>query len=153
MILKNLALSASLLASIAGSALFATSVTANTGVNEKCGKYECDKPPGLGEQCCPFSDERLKNDIQALRDPLAKLLELRGVSYSYKNDGTKDIGLIAQDVEKVYPELIHEKDGFKQLDYQKLVAPLIESVRTLNQRIVVLEAQAKPATEHAHHAH
>ncbi|TWC06661.1 MULTISPECIES: tail fiber domain-containing protein [unclassified Pseudomonas] len=103
---------------------------------------------GIGNRCCPFSDERLKQNIQPLQGATEKLLELHGVSYEFKRDGKKDVGLLAQDVEKVYPELVVEKEGYKQLDYEKLTAPLIEAVRELNGRIANLEA--KTAAKHTH---
>lgn len=70
------------------------------------------------------------------------------MSYEFKVGGKKDVGLLAQDVEKVYPELIVKNGKYKQLDYQKLVAPLIEAVRELNGRIAVLDA--RDAAKHAH---
>ncbi|PKH24509.1 hypothetical protein CIG19_08585 [Enterobacterales bacterium CwR94] len=82
-----------------------------------------------GAICCPFSDITLKENVKPLEDPLQKILQLKGVSYTWKKDGTADIGLIAQNVEKVFPQLVKEKDGLKQIDYQKLVSPLIEAIR------------------------
>ena len=71
-------------------------------------------------------------------------MKIQGVSFEWKNGGRKDIGVVAQEVAKVYPELTRTKDGLMQVDYDKLVAPLIESIRELNQRIQTLEkAQAK----------
>lgn len=103
--------------------------------------------PGFGDiggECCPFSDESLKTNVLPLRSATEQLLKIHGVSFEWKQDQRKDIGVVAQDVEKVYPELTRKKDGLMQVDYDKLVAPLIESVRELNARIAVLEkAQAR----------
>lgn len=93
--------------------------------------------------CCPFSDSSLKESPAQLSNATAQLLELKGVEFTWKETKQKDIGLIAQDVQAVYPQLVHEKEGLLTVDYQKLVAPLIESTRELNQRIEALEkAQA-----------
>lgn len=94
----------------------------------------------LGAKCCPFSDENLKENIQPLEGSLDKILQLNGVSYTWKESKEKDIGLIAQNVEKVYPELVKTKDDVKQVDYQKLVGPLIEAIREQQKEINALKA-------------
>jgi hypothetical protein len=98
----------------------------------------------LGSGCCPFSDMSLKEAVKPLGHATDQLTQLKGVQFTWKDSGREDIGLIAQDVQKVYPQVVHEKQGLLTVDYQKLVAPLIESVRELNARIEVLEkAQAR----------
>lgn len=103
--------------------------------------------PGFGDigaECCPWSDESLKTKVVPLKSATQQLLKIQGVTFEWKNGGRKDIGVVAQDVAKVYPQLTRTQDGLMQVDYNKLVAPLIESIRELNQRIDVLEkAQAK----------
>ncbi|MGX5079596.1 tail fiber domain-containing protein [Enterobacter mori] len=90
---------------------------------------------GIGGLCCPFSDQKLKENVKPLNDSLEKVLKLNGKSYNWKDTGNADIGLIAQDVESVYPEIVSERDGYKQVDYDKLVAPLIESIREQQKQI------------------
>ncbi|MCM2351211.1 MAG: tail fiber domain-containing protein [Bacteriovoracaceae bacterium] len=85
------------------------------------------------------SDLRLKKKISPLENSLDKLLELNGVSYYWKNQNNpeKQIGLIAQDVEKVFPEAVKKsEDGLLSVGYQNLVAPIIEALRELNQKII-----------------
>ncbi|MHA6672053.1 tail fiber domain-containing protein [Enterobacter mori] len=94
----------------------------------------------LGAKCCPFSDENLKEDIRPLKGSLDKILQLEGVSYTWKESKSEDVGLIAQNVETVYPELVKTEDGKKQVDYQKLVAPLIEALREQQNEIKTLKA-------------
>lgn len=65
----------------------------------------------LGAKCCPFSDETLKEEIRPLEGSLDKILQLEGVSYTWKENKSQDVGLIAQNVEKVYPELVKTEDG------------------------------------------
>lgn len=97
----------------------------------------------VGQPCCPFSDESLKKQVQPLTGSTEQVLKLQGSKFVWKADGREDIGLIAQNVKQVYPQLVHEKQGLLTVDYEKLVAPLIESVRELNARIEVLEKAQK----------
>ncbi len=87
------------------------------------------------------SDERLKKNIQTLQNPLNRLKQLRGVRYNWKEPEKysvgSQIGVIAQEVEKHYPELVQtDSKGFKSVDYTKLTAILIEGVKQ-QQKIIV----------------
>ena len=80
------------------------------------------------------SDGRLKKDIQPLTHALDAILKLQGKTYRWKEDTTfankKDIGLVAQEVEKVFPELVAENEqGYKGIAYSKLTAVLIEAMK------------------------
>ncbi|NYZ70141.1 tail fiber domain-containing protein, partial [Endozoicomonas sp. SM1973] len=55
-----------------------------------------------------FSDIRLKENPVRIDNSLEKVSKLKGVSFVWKKDNKKDIGVIAQDVEKVFPELVHD---------------------------------------------
>jgi hypothetical protein len=96
------------------------------------------------------SDERLKNNVQNLENGLNIIEQLRPVSYTWnENMGRKgnDFGLIAQEVEKILPELISETDlifqdneeTYKTLSYERLVPFLIQSIQELNDKIKKLE--------------
>lgn len=82
-----------------------------------------------------ISDERLKKNIKKLdsKSALDKIMKLDGVSFdwiSQEVDSGTEIGLIAQNVEEVFPELVRtNSDGFKSVEYGNLVAPLIEAVK------------------------
>jgi hypothetical protein len=95
--------------------------------------------------CTSSSDARLKQEIQPLTDGLESILKLRGVSYYWKDPkkfgDSRQIGLIAQELEKVYPEVVltDSSTGFKSVAYDHLVAPLIESVKTLYNRLLGVE--------------
>ncbi len=86
------------------------------------------------------SDATLKENISTLDDPLAKVMGIRGTEYDWK-EGNKnysghDIGVIAQDVEKVLPEAVSTKpDGTKGVHYNKLIPLLIEAVKDLSQQV------------------
>ena len=100
-----------------------------------------DFPPGW--PCCPFSDAQLKTNVKPLTNSTDTLLRIQGVSFDWKEGGRKDIGVIAQNVQKVYPQLVREDNNQLRVDYEKLVAPLIESVREMDARIKQLEAAQK----------
>lgn len=98
----------------------------------------------------PCSDKRLKRNIEPLDDSLNKVLELRGVSYEWRSDefpemgfteGTQ-IGLIAQEVETIIPELVSTKDnGYKALSYEKLGAVLVEAIK--EQQTIIAELKTE----------
>lgn len=81
------------------------------------------------------SDRRLKTDITPLPDALARVSQLNGVSFHWKDKHrtqAEQVGVIAQDVEKVYPQLVtRDASGTLSVQYASLVAPLIESVKQL----------------------
>ena len=87
-----------------------------------------------------FSDERLKDNIQTLEQGLDKIEQLRGVTYT--KDGEKNIGVIAQEVEKILPEIVVTGDTeqkLKSVDYSRITAVLIEAVKDLSARVKELE--------------
>ena len=104
-----------------------------------------------GQTSC--SDLRLKKDIKPLKSALSTLGKLQGKSYRWKDNNEPDIGLIAQELEKVIPELVKTDDkGYKSIVYQKLTAVLIEAVKEqqqeinhLSDRIALLEGIPKVA--------
>ena len=87
-----------------------------------------------------FSDERLKDNIETLEDGLAKVEQLRGVTYT--RDDREEIGVIAQEVEKILPEIVltaYDEMGTKSVDYSRITAVLIEAVKELSVRVKELE--------------
>ena len=87
-----------------------------------------------------FSDARLKDNIETLEDGLAKVEQLRGVTYT--RDEKESIGVIAQEVEKIIPEIVLTADdemGTKSVDYSRITAVLIEAVKELSARVKELE--------------
>jgi len=87
-----------------------------------------------------YSDERLKDNIETLTDGLDKVEQLRGVTYT-RNE-KENIGVIAQEVEKIIPEIVLTADdemGTKSVDYSRLTAVLIEAVKDLSARVKELE--------------
>ena len=89
------------------------------------------------------SDARLKANIVSLGSTLSKLLQIDGKSYTMKKDGSEKqkIGLLAQDIEKVFPELVSESHGVKSVNYQGLVPVLINALK--EQDAMMKEQQAE----------
>ncbi|WP_413295217.1 tail fiber domain-containing protein [Bdellovibrio sp. HCB185ZH] len=90
------------------------------------------------------SDVRLKKDIHEIPDALKKIEQLRGVTYHWK-DPSKDpvlqFGVIAQEVESVYPELVRtDNEGTKSVNYLGFIAPIINALKELNQKFNVSSA-------------
>jgi hypothetical protein len=76
------------------------------------------------------SDRRLKKEITPLELSVQRIQQLQGVSFKWKTNNQENIGLIAQDVEKIIPEVVVTDDkGYKAVAYQNLVALLIEGVK------------------------
>jgi hypothetical protein len=85
------------------------------------------------------SDARLKSNVETLHDALADVQRLRGVRFTWKKDGRSSIGLIAQEVEKVFPELVSTgANGFKAVDYANLVGVLVEAMKQVSARQTAL---------------
>jgi len=87
------------------------------------------------------SDERLKDDIQPIKNPLDKINQISGNGFVWNEDKQdiykgKDYGVIAQEIEKVLPELVRENEwGYKAVKYDKLVSLLIEGIKELSTEV------------------
>jgi hypothetical protein len=83
------------------------------------------------------SDARLKANIISLGSTLAKLLQIDGKTYTMKKDENKKqkIGVLAQDIEKVFPELVSESNGVKSVNYQGLVPVLINALKEQDKKL------------------
>jgi hypothetical protein len=90
------------------------------------------------------SDRRMKENIAPLRNSLDGIKSLNGYSFTMKSDpdGKVEYGLIAQEVEPEFPELVITKhDGLKSLNYTGLIAPIIESIKEQQKQIDELRAE------------
>ena len=99
-----------------------------------------------------ISDKRLKTDIQPISQSLDKILKLKPKNFSWIENNEKDTGFIAQDVEKVIPEVVQETKGFVSIDsnekedtkyktisYSKLTIYLVDAIKELTKRVEDLE--------------
>ena len=91
------------------------------------------------------SDERLKNNIQPIENALDKINKLGGYTFEWNEELQKarsgnDIGVIAQEVDSVFPQIVARRDnGFLAVDYEKLVPVLIEAIKELSAKVTELE--------------
>ena len=91
------------------------------------------------------SDKRLKDNIKPIENALDKVNKISGVTFewnekSHKETGKKDVGVIAQEIEAILPELVDNRsNGYKAVDYPKLTALLIEAVKDLSNQVKELK--------------
>ena len=86
-----------------------------------------------------FSDRNLKEEISTISEALEKVSKMRGVQYTMINTGQKGIGVIAQEVAEVFPEIVFDNNGVLSVDYGNIVGVLIEAVKELSARLESLE--------------
>lgn len=87
-----------------------------------------------------LSDVRFKTNIRTIDDALSRVTRMRGVTYTL--GGRRGVGVIAQEMEKVRPEVVgRDEDGFMYVSYSHLVGDLIEAVKELSDRLDKLESR------------
>ncbi len=91
------------------------------------------------------SDRRLKNEITPISEPLQKINQIGGYSFTWNEEKQniykgKDYGVIAQEIEEILPELVGTREnGFKAVKYDKLVSLLIEGIKDLSKQVEELK--------------
>jgi len=101
-----------------------------------------------GQITSPFfyseSDATLKEDVKPIDNALDKVLKLFGVRFSWKSNKQKSIGVLAQDVEKIIPEIVSKNiNGKKSVSYDSLIPILIEAIKEQQQQINELRKKIK----------
>ena len=127
------------------------STSKTTGALIVTGGAGIAKTLNVGEDVVAYasSDERYKDLITPIENPNEKIKLLSGNTFVWNDKhevfkGKKDIGVIAQEVEKVLPEIVETRDnGYKAVKYEKIVALLIESNKELIKRVEELESKIK----------
>jgi hypothetical protein len=100
------------------------------------------------------SDARFKTNITSIENPLQKVLQLRGVNFDWKTtefparsfSENRSVGFIAQEVEKILPEVVQTEnnaEGYKSVQYDKVVALLVEAIKEQQTQIDSLKAALK----------
>jgi hypothetical protein len=84
------------------------------------------------------SDINLKENIRPIEDPLNKVLQLNGVEFDWKETQQPSVGVIAQELEKVFPELVKTGEN-KSVNYNGLIGVLIEAVKEQQKQIEELK--------------
>ena len=92
-----------------------------------------------------FSDEKLKKDIKPLANSLKRISGLNGYNYTWKSkdvDEGLQTGMLAQEVEKIFPELIAKNQkGELAVNYEGMIPHLVEAIKELQQQIAVLQSE------------
>ena len=144
--------------SLSSSGALSFAANGNVGINNPAPAFNLDVTGTIratgtvtGTSFVNSSDRRFKTHIRPLAGALAGVLALRGVRYEWNalgirhggTAGAGQVGLIAQEIEAVYPELVHtDAQGFKAVNYAQLTPVLIEAIKELAACNALLEAQA-----------
>ena len=96
-----------------------------------------------------YSDRRLKTDIFSLQRTENQILKLRPVSYNWKESKAEDVGFIAQELEAVFPNLVHtdKQTGLKHVDYMRLIPYLVDALQKQDEEIQQLKNDIKQLKE------
>lgn len=147
--------------------VFTVQNNGNVGIGKTSPSYSLDvNGKARVKTLIQTSDVRRKKEIIQLEDTLGKLSKLRGVSYKWKDpvhnqrlkataseeesdsqeffpkDNKKHFGLIAQEVEAVYPEMVYtDEEGIKGIAYSQMIGPIIEAVKELKSENEKLKEQ------------
>lgn len=89
-----------------------------------------------------LSDKTLKENIRPIDNSLEKLTSINGVSFDWKHTQEPSMGVIAQEVERIFPELVNTAE-YKSVNYNGLIGVLIEAVKELKQEVDELKRTNK----------
>ena len=88
------------------------------------------------------SDARLKSNIFSLGATLSKLLKIDGKRYTFKESGKESVGVLAQEIQEVFPELVKtNKEGLLSVNYQGLIPVLINAVKEQQQTLETVQKE------------
>jgi hypothetical protein len=92
-------------------------------------------------QFTSLSDQTLKTNIRPIEDSLALVQRLQGVRFDWLETNKPSLGLIAQEVEKVIPELVETDNGIKSVSYSNMIGLLIEAIKEQQNQIEELKLE------------
>ena len=81
-----------------------------------------------------LSDITVKENISPINNALDIVDKMQGVGFTWKKTGRPSFGVIAQELEKVAPELVDQVDGLKTVNYDAIIAFLIEAIKELKNK-------------------
>jgi hypothetical protein len=126
------------------------STTKTTGALKVTGGVGIEGALNVGGDVVAYasSDKRLKDNIKNIENPIQKVQKLNGVTWDWNSNADElqqslpNVGVIAQEVEEVLPQLVHNRDnGFKGVDYAKLTGLLIEAIKEQQKQIDELKSK------------
>lgn len=94
-----------------------------------------------------WSDLRLKKNVCQMELNMENVSKLRGVHFVWKDTGKEDIGFIAQEVESIFPQIVHNtREQFKAISYEKMIPILLEYIKNVENRLKYLEERLSKNT-------
>lgn len=108
-----------------------TSISLNTGNINSSGIITCTDLNST-------SDINLKENIKTISNALEKVEKIRGVSFDWKENGRSSIGVVAQEIESIFPEIVSDTE-IKTVNYNGLIGVLIEAVKELSNEVKELK--------------
>ncbi|QIX63156.1 tail fiber domain-containing protein [Hymenobacter sp. BT18] len=137
--------------------------TGNVGVGTTAPAYRLDVNGTIRGSNVSASDVRFKKDVRPLSGALAAVRSLRGVRYQWNalgvqhggQAGAEQVGVLAQEIEKIYPELVStDAQGYKAVNYAQLTPVLLEAIKELDAKLLIQtqraeQAQAAQQADHA----
>lgn len=88
-----------------------------------------------------YSDAKLKKNIVTIEDPMALVRRMRGVFYERVEDDMPGVGVVAQEMQEVLPQVVVDRDGTLAVAYGNIVGPIIEALKSLDARLEAVEAR------------
>lgn len=119
---------------------------AGVGINKQEPSYALDVTGTINAtgDIIAFSDERVKKDIETISNPMEKVSQLRGVTYKRIDNDEDGIGVVAQEVEKIIPELVKtDNKGMKSVSYGNFAGLFIEALKDLQTQVEELKQEIK----------
>lgn len=116
------------------------------GINKQTPDYMLDVDGDIraSKDIIAFSDKRLKKNVKTIENSLELINQLRGVSYTRIDDNQTGMGVIAQEVEPILPEVVKtDANGYKSVAYGNFIGILIESIKSLTEKVNQLEKELK----------
>lgn len=89
------------------------------------------------------SDLNLKTNIIPVEESIKKLIQLKGVKFNWKETNSPSIGVIAQELEKIFPELVRNTGEYKTVNYNGLIGVMIEAIKDQQTQINTLKEEIK----------
>ena len=121
----------------------------NVGIKDGTPSYRLDVAGTIRAtgDVIAYSDERVKENINTIDNSLEKVNKLRGVEFNKIGEDKKSIGVIAQEIEKILPEVVRTDDkGMKSVAYGNIVGVLIEAVKELTTEVEQLKKEINGGT-------
>lgn len=118
----------------------------NFGISTSTPGYKLDVNGAIRASGDIFStsDVRVKTNIEVIQNALQKLINIQGVTFNKNGAAERSAGVIAQDVERVLPEVVSlDKDGYLSVSYGNMIALVIEAIRELNDKIDAIQSIVK----------